>query len=61
MSLESRFRHILATFGQPVPTAGEGMICRPCVPIPDGSAPTSSTDYPRGFEMGVPTCSIGGR
>jgi hypothetical protein len=33
MSLESRFRHILAAFGQPVPTAGKGMIFRPCVPI----------------------------
>lgn len=33
MSLESRFRHVLAVFGQPMPTAGKGKIFRPCVPI----------------------------
>jgi hypothetical protein len=33
MSLESRFRHIVAAFGQPVSTAGDGTIFRPPAPI----------------------------
>ena len=33
MSLESRFRRVVAAFGRPLPTARDGAIFRPCAPI----------------------------
>ncbi len=67
MSLESRFRHIVAAFGRPVPTASDGAIFRPHAPIdlPDalGAAAARRLATERIeplFDFGVRTSPPGG-
>ena len=66
MSLESRFRHILAAFGERIPATSGGAIFRPRAPIdlPSALGPVAArrlaaTRIERLFDFGVPTSSHG--